>query len=289
MAKLTDLYRNCPCNTRGDEEVISIRSFGRSERHSTVVIQPLILFILNGSARVTIEGVESDCLLRRNDFMFAPSGAHLICNFVDDCVMIELRLSEEMPVQCPVFRIGQYKFEHIADYRESSTIYPLRANRRLTNLASEMQASIADGFVCRHFLEGETTRFLFLLNAYYSEEERVRFFSRVITPDIRFSEFVRMNHSRYRTIYDMADELCLTPQAFSNRFKKVFGTTPHRWMQREKARHIYRDICRSEMPLKAIASKYGFPLTSNFFRFCKQTFGDSPGNIRRSLRSSIQI
>jgi AraC-like DNA-binding protein len=63
---------------------------------------------------------------------------------------------------------------------------------------------------------------------------------------------------------------------------------PHQWMQREKARRIYLDICRNDMPLKEIALKYEFPLPSHFFRFCKQTFGESPGSIRKRLKNLAQ-
>jgi AraC-like DNA-binding protein len=172
-------------------------------------------------------------------------------------------------------------------HKDPTGIYALKMGKRMRSFVAEIIDTVNDGFLCRHFLEGEANRALYLLNAYYSEDERVKFFSHILTPDIKFSEFVRMNHMKYRTIGELSDVLCMTPQAFANRFKKVFGMTPHKWMQQEKARLIYLDICRSDMPLKEIAIKYDFPLSSNFFRFCKQTFGESPGNIRKSLQKHL--
>ncbi|MDR2894365.1 MAG: helix-turn-helix transcriptional regulator [Alistipes sp.] len=92
---------------------------------------------------------------------------------------------------------------------------------------------------------------------------------------------------KYRTIDELSKAIGMNPQAFAIRFKKIFGTTPHKWMQQEKARRIYLDICRSELSLKEIAERYDFTLLPNFYRFCKQIFGDSPGRIRKGLHKSM--
>jgi AraC-like DNA-binding protein len=209
----------------------------------------------------------------------------MICEASKNTVLLAVRVPGEVP-ECPVFKVNA-SADNVSLLKDSDTIYALRANRRIHNFVADMLESMADGFLCRHFLIGETNRLLFLLNAYYSEEERVKFFSHILTPDIQFSEFVRMNHTKYRTVGEMANAMYMTGQAFSNRFKKVFGMTPHRWALQEKARLIYLDICKSDMPLKEIAAKYDFPLSSNFFRFCKQNFGQSPGHIRKCLHKNV--
>jgi AraC-like DNA-binding protein len=155
----------------------------------------------------------------------------------------------------------------------------------MRNFAKGLQETITDGFRCNLYMQTEVYRMMFLFNAYYSIQERKDFFAHILTPDVKFSEFVRQNHSKYRTTGEMAEALYMTQQAFSNRFKKVFGMPPHQWLLREKARNIHMDICRNDLSLKQISIKYDFPVTSHFYRFCKKTFGDTPGNIRKGMHS----
>jgi AraC-like DNA-binding protein len=256
----------------------------------THIFLPEILYVLDGCAEIFVDGAGISRRLEKGDMIFLPAGAYIACELSEGGSILALRIAGKFP-ECPVS--GNYKKmeeegaqgnEEDENSKYSDRIHVLAANRRVRNVMSEIVVSLEDGFVCRHFLQGEVNRLLFFINAYYSEEDRIKFFSHTLTPNIKFSEFVRMNHTKYRTIGDLCDAMGMNTQAFTNRFKKVFGMTPHKWMQREKARHIYLDICRSDMTFKEIAVKYEFPMSSNFFRFCKQTFGESPGNLRKRLR-----
>ncbi len=241
--------------------------------------------MMRGEAHIVMEGLGVGRKLKRGEFVFLPAGSRLAYEIQRDSTVLIVRITGNVP-ECPVLRINKTA-PRATSFRDPTGMHVLKINKRMRSYVAELMETINDGFLCRHFLQGEANRLLFLLNAYYPEEERVKFFSHILTPDIKFSEFVRMNHMKYRTIGELSEVLCMTSQAFANRFKKVFGMTPHKWMQQEKARHIYLDICRSDMPLKEIAIKYDFPLSSNFFRFCKQTFGESPGNIRKNIHKNI--
>lgn len=286
--KTIDQFKSCYCNRSGANEIVKLLEYPHGRREMIHTHQPEIIFMVSGSAQITMGGTRCNGLLTRGEFIFAPQGSHLVCSFSDESAILEVRLSGDPPAECPVFKLDRTA-EKATGYKTEIELFALKANRRIRNLVAELMATLNDGFICRHFLNGETNRLLFLLNAYYPEEDRVKFFSHVLTPDIRFSEYVRMNYMKFRTIGELADSLRMPAQAFSQRFRRVFGTTPHKWMQQEKARNMYLDICRSDMPLKEISLKYGFPLSSNFFRFCKATFGDSPGNIRKSLHKNLEL
>ncbi len=278
-------FRNCFCNKDSGDKIVELLEFPQEKIGVAHVFHQEILFMVKGDAQISLEGLGVGRRLKKGDFVFLPAGARLACDVARDSAMLMVRIPADV-AECPVFRMNRTS-GHVSVHKDPTGIYAMKVNRRMRNFVAELLETLNDGFHCRHFLQGEANRVLFLLNAYYPEEERVKFFSHILTPDIKFSEFVRMNHMKYRTIGELSDVLCMTAQAFSNRFKKVFGMTPHKWMQQEKARLIYLDICRNEMPLKEIASKYDFPLSSNFFRFCKQTFGESPGNIRKNLNKSV--
>ncbi len=260
--------------------MVLLREFAQGVKGTIGILQQEILFVVRGGGRITMEHTHISRTLERGEFVFLPGGSRWACDFVEETTLMMIRMVVDSP-ECHVLRIAE-----TTDCPEEflSKPYALSANERMWHFIHGLQQTIADGFRCRLYMQTEVLRMLFLLHAYYSPQECARFFAHILTTDIKFSEFVRANHMKYKTVKEMADGLFMTSQAFSNRFKKVFGTTPHKWMQREKARQIYLDICRGEMPLKEIVIKYDFPLPSNFFRFCKQTFGESPGNIRKGLQ-----
>lgn len=280
-------FRNCYCNKDDRDNIVELVEFPQDKVDTIHVFRQEILFMIQGNAHISMEGLGVDRRLKKGEFVFLPAGSRVECDVQRGSIILLVRIASETP-DCPVFRINKTG-GRVARYKEPTSIHALKLNKRLRSFVTELMETINQGFLCRHFLQGEASRMLFLLSAYYTEEERIKFFSHILTPDIKFSEFVRINHMKYRTIGEIADVLCMTTQAFSNRFRKVFGMPPHKWMQQEKARQIYLDICRSDMPLKEIAIKYDFPLSSNFFRFCKQTFGETPGNIRKSLHKNIKI
>jgi len=74
----------------------------------------------------------------------------------------------------------------------------------------------------------------------------------------------------------------MTPQQFTRRFNTIFGQTPYEWMQKEKAKLIYGEICCTNKSLKEIADEYGFTDKANFNRFCKTFYERTPGDIRKN-------
>jgi AraC-like DNA-binding protein len=282
MSKKQNIQKNCFCQKDSGGPVAMVREFKKGTKGAVNILQQEILFMIRGGGRITIEDTEIGRTLRQGEFVFLPAGIRLACDFEQDTTILLVRIIVDHP-ECHALRVDKP-----TGHQEipPSEIYALKINKRMQNFTEELLESLADGHQCRLYMQAEVGRMLFLLHSYYPMQERVDFFSHILTPDIKFSEFVRMNHTKYKTVGEMAEALFMTTQAFSNRFKKVFGMPPHRWMQREKARKIYLDICRNDMPLKEIVVKYDFPLSSNFFRFCKQTFGDTPGNIRKKLHGS---
>jgi AraC-like DNA-binding protein len=279
VLKNSETHKDCFCHKDSEEPAILLQEYPEATRLTVNVLQRQILFMIRGEGRITIENTNVDRILKKEEFIFLPAGARLVCDCLKNTMILSVRIVVDHP-QCHALKI-QNTTRHRDD--GSSGIYALKVNKQMRQFVKDMLGMLDNGFQCRLHMQTEASRMLFLLHGYYSQQECVDFFSHIQTPDIKFSEFVRKNHTKYKTIGEMADAVFMTSQSFSKRFKKVFGMPPHRWMQQEKARSIYEDICKNELSLKEIAIKYEFPLSSHFFRFCKQTFGESPGNIRKGI------
>jgi AraC-like DNA-binding protein len=191
------------------------------------------------------------------------------------------RMTGPVP-ECHVFRVE--KIDSPLDPDDYDTgLFTLRAGERMRYDIIGLVAKLGDGFRCRNYLQMAVSSLLYTLHAYHSRREVIRFFASVLSPDMQFSEFVRLNWEHYQNIDEMARALGMRRSQFSARFRSVFGTTPREWMQRQKAQAIYRDICSSGKPLKEIAINFGFTDRSNFHRYCVANYGTGPGEIRRNL------
>jgi len=102
----------------------------------------------------------------------------------------------------------------------------------------------------------------------------------VLSPDTGFSEFVRINHSKYKTVAELADACNMSPKNFARKFAGVFNETPVRWMNTERARAIHHELVSGNKPFGQIAYENGFSDQAHFNKFCKKYLGENPGGIR---------
>jgi AraC-like DNA-binding protein len=76
---------------------------------------------------------------------------------------------------------------------------------------------------------------------------------------------------------------------FKKRFAQTFGTSPQRWIQREKAKKIYHEINCTLKSFKEIAKEYGFSSPAHFDKFCKIMYDMSPGALRESTKQRVLL
>lgn len=278
-----EIHQNCFCYD-SKSSITKLSNFGQNETGSVDLYHQEIFFVIRGRISIST-ALQRDLMLEKGDFIFLPAGTTMEYYTPEECVTLSMRIQDDVP-ECHIFQVSK-----IADRLENQYegIYALKVNERMQSFLADLLETYTDGLRCRHYLHMETSRMLFLLHAYYSQEDCLKFFSQILSPDVRFSEFVRANWMKYSTVKELADGIHMTPQQFSNRFRKIFGTTPYEWMTRQKAQKIYQDICRTDMPLKEIAIKYAFSSQANFFHFCKHAFGNTPGQIRKSLKYTCEI
>jgi AraC-like DNA-binding protein len=275
-------HRSCFCYDNEDS-VAKLHQFSLNSTGSLTIHTQEVFFVTRGTLLVQVDRYH-EMTLTAGDFIFLVGGSTMLCHALEESDGLSVKIHDGVP-ECHLFQLGKIagRIHNIYD-----GIYPLKVNDRMNRFLVSILETYADGLRCRNYLKGESARMLFLLHAYYPQEECLKFFAQIISPDVKFSEFVRNNWRTCNSVKKMADKICMTPQQFTNRFKKIFGTTPYEWMTQQKALGIYHDICRSNMPLKQISESYDFSSQANFFHFCKHVFGRTPGQIRKSLRFDIE-
>ena len=265
----------CFCYGAGKDALIEIRELPRGRQESTCLSSHELVILLKGRLDYTVHGYDPSRLVEGN-FTFVPIGRTVSYETKTNCSLLIIRQRSGLRL-CHTFSIEQLYngMENV-----SGKITPLEINPRLHHYVEGLRNTYEDGITCRYFFEAKVTELFVLLRAYYSDEQLTGLFLPMLSPDTEFSEFVRENHQKYNTINEMAAAMCLTTTQFANRFRRVFSQPPREWLQQEKARQIFTEICDSHSPLKQISDDYGFAVQSHLNRFCKRMFGMTPGEIR---------
>jgi AraC-like DNA-binding protein len=75
--------------------------------------------------------------------------------------------------------------------------------------------------------------------------------------------------------------------AFNEKFKKLTGMPPSKWLTGQKAQNVYHDIRSGRKSLKEISYEYQFSSVSHLGSFCKKNFGTSPKKLKFDIDSGM--
>ncbi len=86
------------------------------------------------------------------------------------------------------------------------------------------------------------------------------------------------------TVASMARQAKMSARTFARRFGEVTGTTPHRWLQRERVRVVQDLLETTSISLDGIAQRAGFGDAQIMRLHFKRVVGTSPTAYRRTFR-----
>jgi len=168
-----------------------------------------------------------------------------------------------------------------------SVIHPLKINKLISIYLTNIITTISAGLKCKYFHEIKQRELFYYLRAYYSKTDLIAFFAPILNDDTNFVELIYQNYESAKSIIDLASVTNYSISGFKKRFAKVFGVTPHHWIEKEKAKKIHYDINCTQKTFKEISSKYNFYSPSHFNRFCKKMYGMPPAMLRKHSICSI--
>ncbi|MBV9077823.1 MAG: helix-turn-helix transcriptional regulator, partial [Methylobacteriaceae bacterium] len=100
----------------------------------------------------------------------------------------------------------------------------------------------------------------------------------------RLVEFVRADPGAAITLQDLARVAGLSPSHLTRAFKRSTGTTPHRFVLRERLMLAQDLLSRSDLDLAEVALQSGFSSQSHLGAAFRTMTGLSPGRYRRLRR-----
>lgn len=87
------------------------------------------------------------------------------------------------------------------------------------------------------------------------------------------------------TVADLARRSAMSPRTFARRFRATTGTTPKRWLLRQRVLLAQRLLESSDHPVELIARRSGFGTAANLRQHFQRFVRVSPNTYRRAFRT----
>lgn len=290
MLQHADIHKECLCYQKGSKQTISIQKVKRGDTGSSLLTSHHIIFVIRGTAKYTIKGLpDVSNIIRLEEFVFMPVSTYMLWEALDDTVVLLFRVSHlvgNLP-ECRTFRFqrlsGNLDAGHIQI--KNRGVYPLKMNKRIRYFIKDILATELDGLKCDNYAKHLCAILLIRIQVYYPQKEYMRFYSTVTSSDVVFFDVVHEKWMGCRSVGELANLFDMNTKRFALQFSRVFGENPGLWLKKRRMEYIYRDICSSHKSLGQIAKDHGFLLT-NFVRYCRMNFNNTPDSIRKNLSAN---
>lgn len=270
-------HLSCYNYEKGDRPRIERILLKKGQNWNVFPVDNKTIFVIKGDLRFSFGGILNKEISAGKMFLL-PAGREYKSRAIDECELLVMRLHNTKRL-CDCFSLDLLLHEDKDEVKED--IHFLNINERVETFLSFLIACMTEGLKCTYFFELKAKEFNFLLRAYYTKQDLLRFFYPLLSNDISFSELVIKNHYKAKTVQELAELTHYSLSGFQKRFKKVFGVSAYHWMKDVRSKAIYHQINSTDKSLKEISDEYGFSSPSHFNDFCKANFGTTPGRIRR--------
>lgn len=269
------------------ESLIEILDLKKNDTDRLIIDKSEIVFFYKGKLRFFFND-SSEMEVTEGQFLFFPAGTQLAYTSNTDCRLIIFRILDTINLHETLFIKEAYQKEEIENHQQvehkNDPYKTLRTNGQLNYFIRGIMDCIIDGMADPDFFELKIRELLLHIRFYYSKEDIHELFYFILSKDIPFSEYVRLNWRRYPSASELARSMHLTPKMFTLKFKKIFGKTPYKWIIEAKSYLLYRELTSTLKPFKQIAAENGFGCVAQFTKFCKKELGNTPTMIRFGKR-----
>jgi AraC-like DNA-binding protein len=247
-----------------------------------------VVFFMNGKLKYRFRTF-SDVILSKGQILFVPAGESFSYKVVSNVTLIVFRLYDHVQL-CESFQLeklyGSRGTEPESDHEpRTKNLNLLEIKPCVWHFLDSLYDYLNDGVKCRCFFEIKVKEFFTLLRLYYQKEEIHDFLYLILSGDTAFSEYVRQRWRRFRSVKEMADSVYMTQKHFSEKFKNIFGMTPHKWMEEGRANMMLNELTTTNKSFKQIASELGFSSEQQFSKFSRRVFGKTAKELRMSAKT----
>ena len=238
--------------------------------------QNQMIFLLKGNLLVNSEEY-AGTTLNEKQFILQAIGSKIEMLAMTDVEYIVYKFNEP-------YLVCEERYRKAIENTEAPLIYqPLNIVSPLYIYLEGMSGFIQDELLCKEFIELKQRELNFILNCYYPLRDLYTLYYPISSYTNSFHYFVMQNHSKVKTVEELAHLGGYGITTFRRMFKALFHEPAYEWMLKQKRSGILEDLQQSKLSISEICDKYGFDTLSHFSNFCKSCFGNSPRALRKGM------
>lgn len=254
---------------------------GETVRNDDTNINYLI-FCRTGHARIS-NTLFHDEILCAGEVMFVPRGSEYRGIAQSDLTLLVHKFNNTICQSEKCILSYLYSHRHI-----KSNIYcsKLTIPKPLQILVTGIVSYLTDGIYDSDLWKLKHKEVIWAFTRYYDAEELRSFFHPMLDEQIPFKNLVMTHYRKANNTEELAKLCGYGIYTFRRIFKTEFGTPVYQWLIQKRAEHIKFRLSRPYIPFSDIIDEFNFSSAQHFNSFCKQYLGDTPGNLRKGMKSS---
>ncbi|MBR2947142.1 MAG: helix-turn-helix transcriptional regulator [Bacteroidales bacterium] len=144
---------------------------------------------------------------------------------------------------------------------------------------------INDDISCAYMHSSLHESMFVVFRFYYSPKELLQMLYNLFSKEFSFRTLIENNRPKAKNLNHLAELCGYDIHTFNIIFRKYYSNiTPYNWMQEERSKEIYKDLCETDLSINSIAEKFNFSGTGHLSEFCKRFLGNTPLKIRKEYR-----
>lgn len=100
------------------------------------------------------------------------------------------------------------------------------------------------------------------------------------------TKYVKTHYRECISLDDISAQTGLNPEYFTRFFKKYMGTTFLKYLNSVRLEHFYSDLTNTDLSISELIERNGFTNYKMFMKLFKDTYGNTPSEIRRLVLES---
>lgn len=273
-------HLSCYHYDKSEDATIKYTKFAPEDKEKFISKKNAVFFVLEGSISISF-GKIVDKVVNAGEIFLLPAYME-----ITEVAKTEARLFQfNLPITfsfCDHFSLEMLYHDSKKQKNKQTTTHILKINERIeAYINSFLPCLEEDGLQCNFFLELKIKEFFFLLRAYIPKDDLIAFFTPMLSDDMEFYNLILNKSQSAKTAKELARLANYSLTGFEKRFKKVFGTSAHKWMKKQLAANIYHEIRCSTKTFMEISDAFDFSSSAHFSNFCKSIFGLTPKAIRK--------
>jgi AraC-like DNA-binding protein len=272
-------HLSCYHYDKSEDPTVKYTKFAAEDKENFMSNKNVVFFVLEGSISVSF-GKIVNRVVNAGDIFLLPAYMEItgVAKTKARVFLFNLPVTFSF---CDHFSLEMLYQESKELQKEQASTHILKTNERIDAYLDSFLPCWEDGLRCNFFLELKIKEFFFLLRAYTPREDLIAFFMPILSDDMEFYNLILNKSQSVKTAKELARLANYSLTGFEKKFKKIFGTSAHKWMKKQLAANIYHEIRCTTKTFMEISDAFGFSSSAHFSNFCKAVFGLTPKAIRK--------